>query len=1028
MLSRLFLLTSFLLAGAAPSAAQASQAGPRLFPRAARAPGVQETTYDAVANHYLFTLKSELGTTLVQYRLPLGHAHLAAGVLRIEETTTGAVPMEGGGLTYRDVNPGPAVVGRVLTAQELAFSTLTDPLHTATLLAHALDPVTKEVTLRFRDDYLVGGTPVPSEKKYVLRLVGRSLEIHATSDFSVRNIAQYNHAGFAFDTGSGLAQPSLAFHVPYMDMVPVFVGADGVFVTRIVDWYASNASEGIASPDPTAGATFQGETKPTYYRNDALELNAPVDETVYITVSHDVADVMPIVDRHPSAYRRHMADRAVSQAAPGVLYTSDEDWVIRAQSLGMADMAHIKWDWSKWPFNLNDPDILPDAPGVPCGTIWGTEQEWLDYTDTAAQGNWTFAPYFLESSNDPGYEDSGGPVLELPGSAVGSVELGANPLFDPLASVRDAANVAKLGWDTELNLEDTNLEGLGVGHPVELIGPHLRPAMMAAVAAKIHGSGSYTPFTVAGAHIDAATGIPDWNEIDQRKLSAFPKTIAENLMWREQSFGALKDGMDGPLFGENSHWRSKAFESYAAGLLDGTSRKIPIHWTSEGPANAPNKDYLVVPDFELSEVMTKATGFFGMGWEWHFDTSGPWGFSDAFVDGWNATLLSYGHAPYFGTNGDVSNNYWDWRRNIRSYFLCHGVSEAMRTSTIEEVRYVTAGGTELTLSQALVQVAAGTLQLESPRLVLRFANGLEFKANHSSGNWSTTVLGQAYDIPPDGFAAAMPNGLLALSVIDTLTNWRVDYAFNPGHSEMIDRRGQSQSYNGFPGALLPVPASLTQFAGVSDVDMVIVKDLRTNRAIYGAGLIEGSISLGASAAPAGLTVEADDTSTLSSGRPRIGVRAVLTDFFGGRRDVTGLCTWSSSDPAKVEVNRFGGLTMKATGSATITATLASPAMSATHVVNATRRPVLTGVVQEALTPTKAFLSFTTDAACSTSIDLQNLSTGTIVTLAGRPDPAQKVHQFAFRSLTSGTSYLATPTAVNAGGLSTTGASFGFTTP
>lgn len=1021
--------------------AQASLAGPRLFPRGARAAGFQETV--AGANDYRFRLKSHTGQTLVEYRLPLDHASMLQGVLVVEEMTTGVVPIAGGGLSYRTTlppilpPPGDDEVGTLISAYDLA----TDPNHTGTLLSHSLDAVSKVVTLRFRDSYMVGGTPVVSEKTYALRLLGKSLEIRAKSDYSVRSAAQYNHAGFAFGNGSGLPQPNLAFHLPYMDQFPVFVGVDGaggVFVSRIVDWYVSNSSQGhFLSPPFVSGAGFGGETTPSYYCNDANppELNAPIDETVYVTVSRDVQDVMAVVDRAPSAYRRHLAHRAVSQSAPRVPYSANTLWVNRARGLEMDDMAHIKWDWSKWPWNLNDPDLMPAAPGVPCGTLWGSASEWLDYANAAAQANWIFAPYFFEFPNDPGYQ---GQILELvwpvTNALIGTVALAANPAFDANASVRNRFGQPKLGWNTELNLAATNLGGQGVGHPTQVIGPHLRAGNLTPVANAIHGLNGYTPFPVAGAHTDAACTLPHWTSIDQRENGGFPKTIAENLKWREVSFGALKDGMDGPLFGENSHFRYHQIESFDAGLLDGTSRKIPRHWShQQGPSNgqaAESQDYLVVPDFELSEVVTKATGFYGMGYEQSFDAIPPWGQVDPFVDAWDTTLLSYGHAPYFGTNGEVppgnTNTHWDWQRQIRSYYLCHGVSKAMRTSTIEQVRYVDANGSELTLSQALVQVALGTMDLTQPRLKLRFANGLEFKANHSPDPWMTTVLDPptpTYTIPSNGFLAAGPDGLLAFSAINPVGGQRVDYAYEPGHSEMIDLRGHpGQSVGDFPGALWPGPAPL--FSGL---ETVIVHDLRENNAIYGHYMHSVSVPLGSPPLAQTLKVKIDDTNTMSLGRQRLGVRAVLVDTADKERDVTGLCAWSSSDPSKIKVNRFGGLTMVTAGSATITATFA-PGKVASRVIHATNDPVVTPVVEHALTSNKVLLSFTTDSACASQVDLRDMSTMGVITLVGRRDPAQKTHHFAIDSLVAGRSYEVTPRATNRLWLTTIGNVYAFTTP
>ena len=90
----------------------------------------------------------------------------------------------------------------------------------------------------------------------------------------------------------------------------------------------------------------------------------------------------------------------------------------------------------------------------------------------------------------------------------------------------------------------------------------------------------------------------------------------QQLSNREVAFQTTKDVMDGPLLGENSHWRARAFETFAAGVLDGTSRKIPIHWSpAQGPPDAQCWDAAVIPDFELTTVLPQATACFGMGWE-----------------------------------------------------------------------------------------------------------------------------------------------------------------------------------------------------------------------------------------------------------------------------------------------------------------------------------------------------------------------------------------------------------------------------
>src|SRR5712675_797799 len=193
---------------------------------------------------------------MVEDRIPMQHANVQHGTIRVEETTTGVVPVAHGGLYYRVLNPPATTYGRLMTPSQL----VADPNETPLLLWHALDPVTGIVTIRYRDTYAGSGSgPYVSEKTYAFRLVGRSLEITADSDFTVSSLAVYNHAGFMFDSGEGLPTAK-QLRVPYMDNVPVFAGGNPpVFCTRMIDWYVSNASDNPSVLPSVSGSTFAGE-------------------------------------------------------------------------------------------------------------------------------------------------------------------------------------------------------------------------------------------------------------------------------------------------------------------------------------------------------------------------------------------------------------------------------------------------------------------------------------------------------------------------------------------------------------------------------------------------------------------------------------------------------------------------------------------------------------------------------------------------------------------------------------------------
>lgn len=996
------------LALAAVAAAQPSVDFPRLFFAGARAPGLPRVRYDPGQDAYLFTLLDVDGITpLVEYRLPMQHANVQRGLLRIEETTTGVVPVAAGGLYYRTAGVPANGLGRLITPYEMAFSALHDPAHTATILAHTVEAAALTVRLRVADEYVAGAATYRSEKTYVLRLFGRCLQIEASSDPSVRNAADYNYAGLHLGGGEGLSPGATALHVPYMDAVPVFAGG-GICVARAIDWYQSNASDTVAIEPRVTGTTFVGEAAPATYRNDRGALNAPIHEVAWLVVTPRITDAFPVIDRPPSEYRRLCAERAVSQNAPGTRFDRARDWVVRARDCGVDDMLHIKWDWHKWPFNLNDPDYIPAPPAPPHGVTWGTPADWSAYASATAQANWSLALYFSVDLMDPGYPNL---VLNLPGSLPGSVLLTANPAYDASRCTRDAAGNLKKGWDTNANLAGTNLAGQG--HPVDVIASSHYAGELVAHAAAVAGAQG---FVVGGAHVDAQTDVPAWIHIDQIAGSGRPATIAENLRQRELAFQTGKDALQGPLLGENSHWRYRAFETFAAGVLDGTSRKIPIHWSpAQGPPSAANWDAAVIPDFELSVVAPQAGAFFGMGWESHYRGSG-FPVPQAWSDGWHTTLLSYGHAAYFGTNGDVPNNYWSWRDTLRSYHLTRGVSAAMRASRVTAVRYEDSGGSEHSLDEAIGQ----GLDLHHPRLVLRFANGLEFKANHSTTTWATTVLGRTYTIPTDGFVGARADGLLALSAINPSSGVRVDYALDPGVVEMIDRRGAAQTYAGFPSSLLPLPPGVLP-PGTDERDLFVARDLRRNQAVYASGFATGRSALGPPPVLVGLRVVTDDSmprpTTMSLGRLRLGVRAVAVDSSGGERDVTGVVRWSVDDPTVATVGRQGALAARGPGTTTVRADLASASLSASLPVDVTVLPAVDELTVEADTARVLMASFTTDTAAALSAVLvEELPSGPVTLAFARSGPVRKHHRVLLTSLRAGVGYRLTPAALNGFGL------------
>lgn len=261
--------------------------GASVRPLAVDRPAAIIVAYDATANRY--TLRSE-GEQTVVYTVDLDDADLVQGMLRVEASVAGRAPI--------------AVVNQAGTRYRSASDVVSEPdaiapAAGAQLLDHRLEGDT--LVLRFREQpgaHLL-------EKTYRLHLEGGSLVVELRSD-STWGLDGYAGASLGWAQGtSGTRVVSL----PYLPE-PLALFPDGSVLTAYIDPTVSSSTGTTRAVGPGSNGRLFAHGR-SLSEPDTAGVSAPLSETAYVTLSDDLAGVLPRVDGPPSPHRSALSPRLV---------------------------------------------------------------------------------------------------------------------------------------------------------------------------------------------------------------------------------------------------------------------------------------------------------------------------------------------------------------------------------------------------------------------------------------------------------------------------------------------------------------------------------------------------------------------------------------------------------------------------------------------------------------------------------------------------------------------------------------------
>ncbi len=403
------------------------------------------------------------------------------------------------------------------------------------------------------------------------------------------------------------------FPVPYLAGQVAYLPAQNVFVCRYLDWTVSHASR-----CPQGVADYETKTDGT--RNSLVE-------TGYVSVSPEVAEVLPNLPHPPSPYRDLLGPRIMLDVwnhNKGT-YQGDAENLLALKDHGVDHLAIISHVWQRYGYDVKLPDHLPADPS------YGGDEGMAVFGQAANQCGYTWS---LHENYIDLYPDA--------------------PSYDPAARVLKADATPSPAW-------------FNAGTQVQSYGLKCNRALGYAkqTAPEVHRR-----FNTTAAYLDVHTCVPPWHQLDHEADQPMAAMALAKVKSDIELFQYMRATHDGPLFGEGSD------HFYWAGRCDGVEAQV-----------RGGEDHAPWLDFDLLKIHPQMVNH-GMGYYERWFRRGydhRWGNDTGTmeqIDKYRAQELAYGHAGFIGA-AQVTNLPWV----IREHHLMHPVQRLYGAAQPTEIRY-----------------------------------------------------------------------------------------------------------------------------------------------------------------------------------------------------------------------------------------------------------------------------------------------------------------------------------------------------
>ncbi len=629
-----------------------------------------------------------------------------------------------------------------------------------------------------------------SSLNYFIELKGKTLIIRTYEQLPLDSKDNNYYGGWTSNCASGVVNPQ-SFEMSYLPEVPITrTGSVGneLFYSTYVDYTRSGSNTQISkiSGLGSCGANTFRNSYDTLYTtrqpNPTTGVTSvlPFEETIYITVSSDVKDVVLAIHEPINPSRAVVSNKvfldywiidSTSQLSGTTSYEKTASRLQLLKSYGLDNLAISYHYYAHRGRDCLYPDTSPANPSLIPGSsviLFGGTPAMSSLTNTASSLGYTFG---VDMTFDMGQDADP-----------------TNPYASSLQSnyAKNQAGNSILAWN------NPNCVTAPSGY---VIKTNKRLFYAMSELSDYLLDGLFTSLFVDVYTAKSFVGSVDYDY--NNDYSSTFKQVYLNLKLL-LDFQKNKYGFDGPLFGEG-HKNAYSSRNYFAGIVDSTEAEI---------TNGENAN--VIPNYELEQVKPhQANQGMGYGGRWVADSILPWQVNYLHPDDvWTtfpngkqnidfskqyATALAFGHmgmleTTTYGANNIVgSANYVgvpsptlkDFnRRFIIGYYTFAAVQPLYLDYEVNSILYWN-GVSFIDLNTALKQ---SNFDFYNVQLKINYASGLEIYINrHQTQNWEVNVNGVNYILPPNGWVYHRAPDLIGYSALfdanglSSASGTRVDY-------------------------------------------------------------------------------------------------------------------------------------------------------------------------------------------------------------------------------------------------------------
>lgn len=543
---------------------------------------------------------------------------------------------------------------------------------------------------------------------YRLSIQGKTLRLEVESD-------SQRLSAFSLDRSEATPGARI-LALPYLATFDVLF-YQGRLITAFFDWTRASASAYEKVSQPYSEQSFHF-SQMAIYRPNTLGVRQRMRETIYITVSSRLIEVLPQIPNPPSPYRAALAGKVKVDFWTEGPFTESQVLVETLHSRGVTDLVIVRHTWQRCGYDNCYPSVLP------ANQAWGSDAGLRALSQAVQRAGYYFA---LHENYTDFYPNS--------------------DLWSPDRVGLDERGQPRPGWFNRTT-----------GIQAYLLSPSHVLSVAAQFSPEIHRR-----YGTTAAFVDVHTAVPPWYKTDYSARAAEGGRFLP--VWRAyiDLLAFLRSAHNGPVLGEGG-----AHFLYA-GFVDGVAAQL-----QEGLD--PGQDVPPLVDFALKRIHPLMVSF-GVGYFPFYFGQGDkpkWsGYTVVEHYRYMATEIAFCHAGYVDSpEGFESSEAWlAWvEREVRLVSPIHrwcALSEPVRT------RYHVNG--------ALASVEEAIAADQPWQVLVEYRNGLHIYVNrHPTDTWQVSLefapswvsfsalvdgkrvdftglsQGNQFLLPPDGWLAALP--------------------------------------------------------------------------------------------------------------------------------------------------------------------------------------------------------------------------------------------------------------------------------